>query len=66
MGITSVTKKLSKSTTEDELIKIIDDLNKDESVDGILVQLPLPDHINERNVRNTFCYLVTRDLSRIL
>ena len=38
---------LPESTTEEELLKIIDDLNKDSTVHGILVQLPLPKHINE-------------------
>jgi 5,10-methylene-tetrahydrofolate dehydrogenase/methenyl tetrahydrofolate cyclohydrolase len=46
-----VTRNLTKAVTEEELLKIIDELNKDDSVDGILVQLPLPDHINERKVR---------------
>lgn len=47
-----MTKNLSKSTTEEELMNIIAELNNDESVDGILVQLPLPDHINERKVKS--------------
>lgn len=51
IGITSVTKNLPKSTTENELMEIIAQLNDDNAVDGILVQLPLPDHINERKVR---------------
>jgi methylenetetrahydrofolate dehydrogenase (NADP+) / methenyltetrahydrofolate cyclohydrolase len=50
VGIMSVTRKLSKSTTEDELISIVEEMNSSDSVDGILVQLPLPDHINERKV----------------
>lgn len=41
---------LPESTTEEELLKIISDLNKDDSVHGILVQLPLPKHINEEKV----------------
>lgn len=41
---------LPESTTEEELLKIIDELNKDKSVHGILVQLPLPKHINEEKV----------------
>lgn len=41
---------LPESTTEEELLKIIDDLNKDTAVHGILVQLPLPEHINEEKV----------------
>lgn len=42
--------RLDTETTEQELMAIIDRLNNDDSVDGILVQLPLPEHINERNV----------------
>lgn len=53
MGITSITKKLSPDITEDELLQIIDDLNNDDSVDGILVQLPVPAHINERKICNS-------------
>lgn len=41
---------LPETTTEEELLKIIDELNKDDSVHGILVQLPLPKHINEDKV----------------
>lgn len=54
VGINSVTKTLSKSTTEEELLKIVEELNNSDAVDGILVQLPLPDHINERKVRRSF------------
>lgn len=52
VGIKSSTKQLPSSISEAELMKIIGDLNKDETVDGILVQLPLPEHINERNICN--------------
>lgn len=48
----SETKHLPKTITEKELLSIINDLNQDNSVDGILVQLPLPHHINERKVRS--------------
>ncbi len=41
---------LPENTTEQELLNLIDELNKDETVHGILVQLPLPKHINEDNV----------------
>ena len=41
---------LPESTTEEELLALIDKLNKDDSVHGILVQLPLPKHINEDKV----------------
>ena len=41
---------LSSDITEDELIKHISILNKDQNVDGILVQLPLPKHISEKKI----------------
>lgn len=41
---------LPETTTEEELLKIIEDLNEDKSVHGILVQLPLPKHIDEEKV----------------
>lgn len=41
---------LPESTTEEELLALIDKLNKNDSVHGILVQLPLPKHINEDKV----------------
>lgn len=42
--------EVPESTTEEELLKIIDGLNKDNGVHGILVQLPLPKHIDEDKV----------------
>lgn len=44
--------KIDKTTTE-ELIDIINNLNNDESIDGILVQMPLPDNIDTTKVLNT-------------
>src|SRR5574344_1544844 len=41
---------LPETTTEAELLKLIGTLNADDSVNGILVQLPLPKHINEDRV----------------
>lgn len=41
---------LPESTSEAELLLLIEKLNMDDTVDGILVQLPLPKHINENNV----------------
>lgn len=41
---------LPENTSEEELLSLIDKLNKDDSVHGILVQLPLPKHINEDKV----------------
>lgn len=46
-GIQSTLKRLSSETTESELISIVESLNADPGVHGILVQLPLPRHINE-------------------
>ena len=45
--------KLDSSTDQETLLKLIDDLNNDESVHGILVQLPLPKQIDERKVIDT-------------
>lgn len=41
---------LPENTTEEDLLKLIDQLNNDDTVHGILVQLPLPKHINEDKV----------------
>lgn len=49
-GIRNTTIVLPESTTEEALLKQIMDLNADDSVDGILVQLPLPNHISEAKV----------------
>ena len=49
-GIFSDEHKLSADTSEIELLKLIDQLNNDTRIDGILVQLPLPDHIDESKV----------------
>ena len=50
VGMADRSLHLPESTTEKELLKIIDNLNKDTAVHGILVQLPLPEHINEEKV----------------
>lgn len=47
VGIKSHSYDLPEETTQDELLELIDELNKSEQIDGILIQLPLPDHINE-------------------
>jgi len=49
-GILSVSHDLPHSTTQTELLSLIDRLNADDQIDGILVQVPLPDHIDERAV----------------
>ncbi|MBL1320382.1 MAG: bifunctional methylenetetrahydrofolate dehydrogenase/methenyltetrahydrofolate cyclohydrolase FolD [Methylophaga sp.] len=50
IGFKSDAYDLPETTTEDELLKLIDTLNNDNEIDGILVQLPLPDHINTENI----------------
>ena len=50
VGMADRSLHLPESTTEEDLLKIIDDMNKDTAVHGILVQLPLPEHINEEKV----------------
>ena len=50
VGINSIEIKLPQKTTEDELVETIYALNKRSDVHGILVQLPLPRHINEERV----------------
>lgn len=52
IGIKSLAYEVPEETTEKELLGIIDKLNKDESVHGILVQLPVPKHINEEKIIN--------------
>ncbi|KAJ8974402.1 hypothetical protein NQ317_011246 [Molorchus minor] len=52
VGILSKTINLPKTVTEEEIIHEIRKLNNDSSVDGILVQLPVPEHVSERNVCN--------------
>ena len=47
VGIRSLSFELEETTTQEELLKLIDDLNKREDVNGILVQLPLPKGIDE-------------------
>lgn len=49
-GMTDKSVLLSENTSEEELLKLIETLNNDETVHGILVQLPLPRHINEEKV----------------
>lgn len=52
VGMNSDVIEMPENTTEQELLSRIDALNADESVHGILVQLPLPSHINEEAVIN--------------
>lgn len=50
VGIKSVSHELPEETTEAELLDLIDKLNNDDSINGILVQLPLPAHMDENKV----------------
>lgn len=49
-GMTDKSVHLPEDTSEEELVELIERLNKDNTVNGILVQLPLPKHINEDRV----------------
>jgi methylenetetrahydrofolate dehydrogenase (NADP+)/methenyltetrahydrofolate cyclohydrolase len=53
IGIKSLSYELPENTTEKELLDLIKELNANSKVNGILVQLPLPKHINEELVINT-------------
>ena len=50
VGIKSVSHELPEETTEAELLALIEELNNDDSINGILVQLPLPKHMDENKV----------------
>jgi methylenetetrahydrofolate dehydrogenase (NADP+)/methenyltetrahydrofolate cyclohydrolase len=50
LGIYSERYDLPEETSQEELMKLIDKLNKDPKINGILVQLPLPKHLNEEEV----------------
>jgi len=52
VGIKSTVHRLNEETSEKELADLVTELNDDKNVDGILVQLPLPAHINENNIIN--------------
>ncbi len=53
IGIHSLAYELAEDTSEEELLELVEKLNADEKVNGILVQLPLPAHINEDKVIQT-------------
>ena len=50
IGINSKKIEMPEETTEEELLKLVDDLNTDPAINGILVQLPLPKHIDENKI----------------
>ncbi|MEX2442256.1 MAG: bifunctional methylenetetrahydrofolate dehydrogenase/methenyltetrahydrofolate cyclohydrolase FolD [Alkalispirochaeta sp.] len=53
VGIRSFDHRLQESISQDDLLNLVKSLNQDPAVDGILVQLPLPDHINSEVVLQT-------------
>lgn len=53
IGIRSLAYELPEETTQEELLSLIEELNNRKDVNGILVQLPLPKHIEEEKVLNT-------------
>jgi methylenetetrahydrofolate dehydrogenase (NADP+)/methenyltetrahydrofolate cyclohydrolase len=50
MGFYSVTEKLAASASQDELLKLVHRFNSDPKIHGLLVQLPLPEHISEQGI----------------
>jgi methylenetetrahydrofolate dehydrogenase (NADP+)/methenyltetrahydrofolate cyclohydrolase len=54
-GILASDFDLPATTTQSDLLNLIDRLNQDPDIDGILVQLPLPEHIEETSVTNRIC-----------
>ena len=55
-GFESTLIRFEEDVTEEELLQCVDKFNKDESVDGFIVQLPLPKHIDEQKVIETIDY----------
>ena len=53
VGINSIGHHLPEDTSQEELQALVAELNADPAVNGILVQLPLPDHIDEETILNT-------------
>ena len=49
-GFKSVTHRLDESTSQEDLLALVNELNADDTIHGILVQLPLPEHIDEASV----------------
>src|SRR5438132_8816490 len=53
VGIRALDRRLPEQTTEEELVEVVGELNEDDSIDGILVQTPLPAQIDEARVMRT-------------
>ncbi|MCE2454047.1 MAG: bifunctional 5,10-methylenetetrahydrofolate dehydrogenase/5,10-methenyltetrahydrofolate cyclohydrolase, partial [Nitrospinae bacterium] len=50
LGIRTFDHRLDENTSQDDIVSLIEQLNHDDKVDGMLVQLPLPGHLNEEEV----------------
>ena len=50
IGFKSTLHKLNADVSQSELLKLIDTLNRDNSIDGFIVQLPLPKHIDDNKI----------------
>ena len=57
VGMNSVIHKLDETSTNDDVYKLIELLNLDTKIHGILVQLPLPSHLNEEKILSKISYL---------
>lgn len=53
VGIVSFSYDLADTTTQDELVKLVQELNQNPDIDGILVQLPLPEHVDPEVILET-------------
>src|ERR671928_1040240 len=53
VGIRTIDRRLPQETSEDEVLELVSELNEDDSIDGILVQTPLPPQIDEARVMRT-------------
>jgi len=56
VGFNSTLIRKEDTVTEEELLKIVDDLNKNDDIDGFIVQLPLPKHISEQKIIEAIDY----------
>ncbi|MEM3615852.1 MAG: tetrahydrofolate dehydrogenase/cyclohydrolase catalytic domain-containing protein, partial [Candidatus Methanomethylicia archaeon] len=52
LGMESEIHSLPESVSEEDLIKIVEKINEDKNTHGIVIQLPLPKHINEERITN--------------
>ena len=55
VGFDSTLLRFDESITEDELVAEVNKINKDANIDGLIVQLPLPSHINEMTIIKPYC-----------